>query len=181
MTENKEKVKKQTNNKTANPQKTVNKKSTNKTMPVKENKEDTGFFVDAAENIETGAKVVREKTTEVASDIAEKTSEVTNTVIDKVKDVVSDAVDIGTKTFDEVSDTAQNYINKYKNKLEMNKVSDERNKLTTKLGSIVYIRHKVRDVGPEHMFKDQEILTLIKDIEKKDKEIIKIGKKIESK
>ncbi len=138
-----------------------------------------GPLVEAAENIEEGARIISEKVSEVAGEVANKTSEIAGTVYDKVKETVSDVVDIGTRAVDDLSQTAQNYIEKYKNKAEISKISEKRNGLTTQLGSLVYLRYKVQNTGPENLFNDKEISSLIKEIEAKDKEIIKIGKEIE--
>jgi hypothetical protein len=139
-----------------------------------------GPLVEAAENIEEGAKIVGEKVSEVASSIAEKTSEVTGPVIDKVKDSVSGVAELGKKVLDEISQTAQDYIEKYRHKADMKKIGEERKALTIKLGSHIYVRYKVRNFSPENLFQDQEILGLINDIEQKDKEIIEKGKELDN-
>lgn len=138
-----------------------------------------GPLVEAAENIEHGAKVVGDKVTEVASEVYEKTSEIAGTVYDKVKDTVSDVVEVGTKAVEDLSRTAQNYIEKYKNKAEMDKIGEDRKRLTSKLGSLVFMRFTVKNMAKEDLFNDKEIEKLIKDIEVKDKEIVKIGKQID--
>jgi hypothetical protein len=173
------------NSKQKKTEKAVKKNSENFNHPQKDKmaknqiKEEHGPLVEAAENIEEGAKIVREKVSEVASSITEKTSEVTGPLIDKVKDSVSDIAELSKKVLDEISQTAQEYVEKYRHKAEMKKIGEERKELTIKLGTLIYIRYKVRNIGPENLFQDQEILRLMKDIEEKDKEIIKKGKELD--
>ena len=139
-----------------------------------------GPLVVAAGNIEEGAKVVGEKVSDVASTLAEKTSEVAGPVIDKVKDSVSDIAELGKKILDEISQTAQDYVEKYRYKAEMKKIGEERKALMIKFGSLIYVRYKIRNISPEMLFQEQEILRLINDIEGKDKEIIKKGKELDN-
>jgi hypothetical protein len=151
---------------------------TEETSQNPDNKEHSPL-VEAAENIEEGVKIVGEKVSEVAATIADKTSELAGPVIEQVRESVSDITDLGKKAVDEVTRTAQNYIETYKNKVEMNKIGEKRKQLVIKLGSIIYVRYKIRNIGPEKLFKHQEILRLIKDIEKIDKEIITLGKEMD--
>jgi hypothetical protein len=140
-------------------------------------KEERGPSIEIVENIEEGTKVEGEKNSEESSTIVDKTSEVVGPVIERVKESVGDIADLGKKVIDELTQTTQNYIEKYKNNVEMNKLVKERNKLTFKLGSIGYLRHKVRNIGDENLIRDQNILRLIKDIENKNEQIIELGKK----
>jgi hypothetical protein len=138
-----------------------------------------GPSVEAAESLEGGAKAVAEKVSEVASAVTEKTSELATPVFEKVKESASDIADMSKKVLDEISQSAQEYIEKYKHQVEMKKVGEQRKELIIKLGSMIYVRHKVQHIGPENLFAGSEIISIIKDIEKKDKEIIKMGKKMD--
>jgi hypothetical protein len=167
---------KKSNTKTKKPNKTQkqNKKS-NKHQAIPKNKP----LVDFAENIEIGVKSVGKKMSDAAAVVVEKTSTMAKPTYDKLKESFADVSELGKEMLDELTNTAQHYLEKYKNRIEMKKLNDEKNKLVHQLGNIIYVRYKIKNVGPIKLFRDPDIQTLIKDIENKNKEIVKMGKKID--
>lgn len=134
-----------------------------------------GHLVEVAENIEAGAGVVGEK----VSDIAEKTAEVAGEVFKAVKRGLSSTYEAGAKVVDEITHTAQDYLEKYKHNIEVKKLSEERDKLTAKLGFTTFVKYKMSDAAPQKLLEEKEIQNLISEIEKLDKEIVKVGKELE--
>lgn len=139
--------------------------------------QDKGFLVDAAENIETGAKIVSEKTAEVASDITEKTTEIAGSVMDKIKKGASEAYQTGAKLAEGIGATAQNYSEKYKNNQQFRKLSEQQNVLFRQLGAEV-AGSALDDPDFKKKLKENTVKSLISEIESLDKHIAQAGKKL---
>ena len=160
--------------------KTTIKKTGSKSSKVQEtrdtaHKEEHGFLTEAAENVEAGAEIVGEK----ISDFAVKTSETAGKIFEVVKKGLSSAYDTGAKVVDEITQTSQEYIDKYKQNMEMKKLSEKRDKLTAKLGLETFSRIKMKKIIPQKLQEDKELFDLVTEIEMLNKEIVKIGKKLE--
>ena len=134
-----------------------------------------GILVEAAYNVEEQAKKISKKATK----IAEKGSVVAEGLYDRIKEGLADVYEFGIKLADEISQNAQVYVEKYKYTTEMKKLIEEKNKLFTKLGSLIYLRSKMRNVKPEEILKNNGIDFIMNEIDKKNKEIIKTGKNLE--
>jgi hypothetical protein len=134
-----------------------------------------GILVEAAFNVEEQAKKISKK----ASKIAEKGTTAAGGFYDKLKGGLTDVYEFGIKLADEISENAQEYIEKYKYTTEMKKLSDEKNKLLIKLGSLIYLRSKMRNIKSEDILKNNGIDFIMNEIDKKNKDIIKVGKKLE--
>jgi hypothetical protein len=161
------------------PKKETKKKIASKSSKSKVKKTSTsteahGFLTEAAENIEAGAEVVGEK----ISKIAEKTSESAGEIFKAVKKGLSSIFDTGTKFADEITQTAHKYIEKYQHNMEVKKLSSERNSLTAKLGLKTFVKYKMNETTLQKLLEENEILDLIKEIEKLDRKIVKIGKQL---
>lgn len=140
---------------------------------------DKSFLVDAAENIDAGAKIVRDRTAEFASDFAEKASGFKDTLFHRVKKGVSEAYEAGSKAIEELTETAQDYAEKYKHKIEITKLKAKQDKQYTKLGSIIYEKYKVAGMTADKLFKEQDIKELINDIEDMAEQIVEQGKALD--
>ena len=169
---------KESNTKTNKPNKTLTQKQNTKSDENQSNPKNRPL-VDLAENIEIGVKTVGKKMSDAATVVVEKTSTMAKPTYDKLKESLADASEFGKEMLDELTNTAQHYLEKYKNRIEMKKLNDEKNKLINQLGNIIYVRYKVKNLGPIKLFREPDIQTLIKDIENKNKEIVKMGKKID--
>jgi len=131
--------------------------------------------------IEGSLKEVSEDATVFASDIASKTSKIAEELYIKLKKGVSEAYDVSAVVLDDLVQSAEKYADKYKNKIEMRRLNADRDDLAQQLGSIVYIRFKQKKPFDSRFFADKKLNGLLDKIEKLDKEIVKIGKKLDKK
>jgi hypothetical protein len=140
---------------------------------------DKSFLVDAAENIDAGTKLVKEKTAELASDIAKKAAGFKDTLFDKVIKGVSEAYEAGSKAIEELTETAQDYAEKYKHKIEINKLKLKQDKQYTSLGSLIFDKYKVTGITADKLFEEEDIKLLINEIENIAEQIVKQGKALD--
>ncbi|MFC2088400.1 hypothetical protein ACFLSX_02280, partial [Calditrichota bacterium] len=122
-----------------------------------------GFLVEAAKNIEASVETVGEK----FSEVAEKTIETAGGLYQTMKNGLSSTYDAGSKVVDDISQSAQNYIEKYKQNIEMKKLSDERDRLSMKLGREFFTQFKTnKEENVQLLLKKEEISNLIIELEK---------------
>lgn len=124
---------------------------------------------EAAEHIEGGARVVGEKATAVAE-----------TLISKIKEGVSSAYRSGARLVDELAQSAQGYMDKFKNEAEMKKLRGQRDELATQLGRSFFNQYRAAGSVTKDILKSEEIAGLISRIEQLDEEIISLGKRLQS-
>lgn len=124
-----------------------------------------GFLGEVAEDIEDGVKIVGEKATDL-SDI----------VVNKLKKGLSQAYAAGAKVVDELSQTAQEYTEKYKAESEIKKLKGRKDLLITQLGHSIFKRHREKGKVTESFFNEKEITDQFNQIEVLDKQIINTGK-----
>ncbi len=137
------------------------KKNTNK-------QSDSDFFPESKENIIQGAKV-----------FSEKASDIFNKFLDKVKDAAETAYEKGTEIFEGVTLTAQNYVEKYKDRSEMSGLKKVRDDVATQLGNMCYIEYSGRYRFREEFMKSDEFKNMIAQLRELDKQIINIGERLE--
>ena len=140
-------------------------------------KEDTELY----RKIESSLKEVSEDASIFASDVADKTSKFAEEIYEKLKKGVSDAYDVSAVVLDDLVQSAEKYADKYKHKVEMRRLNSERNELARELGSIVYARFHQKKAFDSAFFSDKRLNSVLAKIEKLDKDIIKIGKKLDKK
>jgi hypothetical protein len=128
----------------------------------------TGALVGAAKAIEEGVELVGEKAPEVVS-----------VVLHKVKKGVSVAYGTSSTLVREAYHAASDYADKYKHKIEVKKLKAQREAVSSSLGSIIYTRIIIDGEPPEKPFSDQEITSLLQQIQDLDKEVVRIGKELE--
>jgi len=128
----------------------------------------TGALVQAAKAIEEGAELVGEKASEVAS-----------VVIHTIKKGVSVAYGTSSTLVRGAYHAASDYADKYKHKIEVKKLKAQRQTTSSTLGSIIYTRIIIDGEPPEKAFSDQEITSLLQQIQDLDNEVVKIGKELE--
>ncbi len=160
------------------------KKEANINSPAVESKtsdksKEKSFLVDAAEHIDEGTKLVKDKTAELATDIAKKAVGFKDTLFDKVKKGVSEAYEASSKAIEELTETAQEYGDKYKHKIEINKLKAKQEKQFTKLGSLIFDKYKVIGISADKLFKEKDIKELINEIENTAKQIVEQGKTLD--
>jgi len=127
-----------------------------------------GFLGDVVENIGEGAKMVGEKATEL-----------TDIVVDKLKKGLSQAYEAGAKVVDELSQAAQEYVEKYKAESEIKKLKGEKDKVMTQLGQSIFKHHLAGERFEESFFNKKEIIDQFNQIEMLDKKIIKAGEQLD--
>jgi hypothetical protein len=127
-----------------------------------------GFLGEVAEDIGESAKMVGEKVTEL-----------TDIVVDKLKKGLSQAYEAGAKVVDELSQTAQEYAEKYKAESEIKKLKGEKDRQTAKLGQSIFKHHLAGGAFTESFFNRKEIIDQFNQIEMLDKKIIKTGKQLD--
>lgn len=152
-----------------------------KKSPAKKHQDDTSIITEAVKNIETGAKTVSKYASVVAKDVADRTTKVAEDVLKKTKKGISEVYDKGSKAVEDAQQAALEYIDRYKNSVEMRKESAKRVQLTTKLGDLVYSKYQNKKISAEKLFKDEKLMNLINQIQTINKKIVKIGKKLEKK
>ena len=128
----------------------------------------TGALVGAAKAIEEGAELVGGKAPEVVS-----------AVLHKLKKGVSVAYGTSSTLVREGYHAASDYADKHKHKIEVKKLKAQREAVSSMLGSIIYTRIIIDGEPPEKPFSDQEITSLLQQIQDLDKEVVRIGKELE--
>jgi hypothetical protein len=128
----------------------------------------TGALVGAAKAIEEGVELVGGKAPEVVS-----------VVLHKLKKGVSVAYGTSSTLVREGYHAASDYADKYKHKIEVKKLKAQREAVSSMLGSIIYTRIIIDGEPPEKPFSDQEITSLLQQIQNLDNEVVRIGKELE--
>ena len=128
----------------------------------------TGALAGAAKAFEEGVEFVGEKAPEVVA-----------VVLHKVKKGVSVAYGTSSTLVREAYHAASDYADKYKHKIEVKKLKAQREATSSRLGSIIYTRIIIDGEPAEKAFSDQEITSLLQQIQDLDNEVVKIGKELE--
>jgi polyhydroxyalkanoate synthesis regulator phasin len=131
-------------------------------------KKEKGLLGEVVENIGEDAKMVGEKATELA-----------DILVDKLKKGFSHAYEAGAKVVDDLSQTAQEYAEKYKAESEIKKLEGKKDKLITQLGQSVFKHHLAGGRFAESFFKKKEVIDQFNEIEMLDKKIIETGKQLD--
>jgi hypothetical protein len=127
----------------------------------------TGALVQAAKAIEEGAELVGEKAPVIAS-----------TVFHSIKKGVSVAYGTSSTLVGGAYHAANDYADKYKNKIEVKKLKAQREAASSRLGSTIYSRIVIDEEPPQKAFSDEEITSLLQQIHDLDNEVVKIGKEL---
>jgi hypothetical protein len=128
----------------------------------------TGALVGAAKAIEEGVQFVGGKAPEVAS-----------FVLHRVRKGISVAYGTSSALVRDAYHAAGGYADKYKHKIEIKKLRAQREATSSRLGSIVYTRINIDGEPPEKTFSDQEITSLLQQIQDLDNEVVRVGKELE--
>jgi hypothetical protein len=136
-------------------------------VPVEIEKE-KGLLGEVVENIGEDATMVGEKAPEIAE-----------MIVDKLKKGFSQAYEAGAKVVDELSQTAQDYADKYKAESEIKKLNGKKDLLITQLGHSILKRYLAEGKVTESFFNEKEITDQFNQIEMFDKQIINTGKQLD--
>lgn len=133
------------------------------------NQSNRDFIPESKENIAAGAKVFSEK----ASDIFSR-------FFDKVKDAVESAYEKGTEIYESLSVSAQNYVEKYKDRSEMADLQEDRDEVAKQIGYMCFMEYSGRYKFRVEFTKNEELRKLMAQMKELDKQIIQIGERLES-
>jgi hypothetical protein len=128
----------------------------------------TGALVGAVKAVEEGVELVGDKAPEVVS-----------VVLHNVKKGVSVAYGTSSTLVREAYHAASVQTDKYKHKIKVKKLKAQREATSSRLGSIIYTRINIDEELPEKVCADQEITSLLQQIQDLDNEVAKIGKELE--
>lgn len=131
--------------------------------------EEREFFPESKENIAAGAKVFSEKASDIFSRFYEK-----------AKEAVESAYEKGTELYESLSVRAQNYIEKYRDRSEMASLQEDRDEVAQKIGYMCFMEYSGRYRFRVEFMKDEDLKKLMAQMRELDKEIIRIGEKLES-
>ena len=127
------------------------------------------FISEQRENIALGAKV-----------FTEKASDIFSTFLDKLKETAGTAYDKGTELYEHVSLSAQQYLDRFKDRSEMAKLRKVRDDVATQLGYMCFLEYSGRYRFRVEFMKSEEFRKLMAQMRELDKQIIRIGQKLES-
>lgn len=139
---------------------------TEKNSKIQENRE---FIPDSTETILEGAKI-----------FSEKASDIFNTFLGKVKETAESAYEKGSQIYESVSLTAQDYLDKFKDRAEMSELKEKRDAVAKELGYMCFMEYSGRYRFRVSFLQGDEFKKLMAQVRELDKEIIKIGKKLDS-
>jgi hypothetical protein len=133
-----------------------------------ENQSKQDFFPESRENIIEGARV-----------FSEKASDIFNKFLDKLRETAEAAYEKGSEIFESAALTAQDYIDKYRDRSEIADLKKLRDEVATQLGNMCYIEFSGRYRFRVDFTRSEEFRNLVSQIRELDKQIVKIGKRLE--
>jgi hypothetical protein len=127
------------------------------------------FIPESTENIMEGAKI-----------FSEKASDIFSSFIEKVKEAAEKAYDKGSQIYESVSLSAQQYVERFKDRSEMAQLRDQRDEVATQLGYMCFMEYSGRYRFRVEFMKSDEFRKLMSQMRQLEKEIIQLGEKLES-
>lgn len=127
------------------------------------------FIPESTENIMEGARV-----------FSEKASDIFKSFIDKVKETAESAYEKGSQIYESVALSAQHYLERFKDRSEMAQLKEERDEVATQLGYMCFMEYSGRYRFRVEFMKGEEFKKLMAQLKQLDKEIIKLGEKLEA-
>lgn len=123
---------------------------------------------DYVDNISEGAKVFRENASDIFSSFLEK-----------VKDTAETAYEKGNQIYEEVSLTAQGYMDRFRDRSEMARLKEKRDEVAIELGYMCFMEFSGRYRFRVEFMKSDEFRKLVNQVRELDKQIIELGEKFE--
>lgn len=102
-------------------------------------------------------------------------------IYEDIKEKAEDLYDKGSEKFEQASGVIQEYIDKYKGEEEIKNLIEEKNNLNAKLGEEMFREFKKNGTVSKRFLNTKKMISIFTSIENVDKEILQIGKKLESK
>lgn len=119
------------------------------------------------------------KTAQSQEDVSERKTEVAKGVFEKIKEGMTGVFTAGAKVVDEITQTTHEYAERYKHNVEMKKLGEQRDGLTAKLGMITFDEFKSSDKLPAKFLDRKDVAEHLREIEKLERQIVKVGKRLE--
>ena len=131
---------------------------------------DKDFWTETKENINEGAKIFSKE----AKQIGKKIASYSDVLFGKIKDNTKDVIKYGLDLTNEGVHRAQELAEDLKDDFEVRKLNTKKKEVSTQLGMKFYLAIKNnKNEIPADLLKDKEVLSLLKEIEEVDKEILK--------
>lgn len=132
---------------------------------------DAGFWEEAGENISEGAKIVGEE----ARKAGEKISAYSERLFGKIKDKSAEAFRSGLDLTREGVNRAQAAADELRDNIEVGRLNRKKKEVATQLGMKFYLEVKNNDNKvPENILRKRVFMSLLKEIEEIDKQILKL-------
>lgn len=162
------------NKKQNSSKKNTKKQASTKDTKAKQEKTNTteehGFWDEAKENVSEGAKIIGEG----AASFSHKLAEYSESIFGKIKDNTNEVIKYGLDLTKEGVHKAQEVAENLKDDYEVRKLNTKKKEVSTQLGMKFYLAIKNNDNKvPENLMKDKAIVSLVKELEEIDKEILK--------
>jgi hypothetical protein len=132
------------------------------------NNESEEFIADYVENISEGAKV-----------FGETASDIFHSFLEKVRDTAETAFEKGHQIYEEVSLTAQSYVDRFRDQSEMARLKERRDEVSKELGYMCFMEFSGRYRFRVEFMKSDEFRKLVSQVRELDKQIIQLGEKLE--
>ncbi len=110
---------------------------------------------------------------------SEKASDIFTTFLEKVKKTAEAAYEKGNEIYEGVALSAQNYLDRYRNRNEMADLKEQRDEVASKLGYMCFMEYSGRYRFRVEFMKSDEFKKLIAQVRELDNQIIKIGKELD--
>jgi len=140
------------------------KKNTKKSSQKKESRF-SAFFQEFKENLTEGAEAL---------------SNISADIMEEVKDKAEDLYEKGSGKFEQASGVVHDYIDRYNGQEEIKDLSKEKEDLNAVLGDTIFHEFKKNGTVSKRFLTTNKMTQLFKSIENVDKEILRIGRKLES-
>lgn len=145
----------------------------------KENsKKEQGFWDETRENVVEGAKVISEE----AKHLSQVIASYSETIFGKIKDNTSEVIKYGLDLTHEGVHKAQEIAEQLKDDYEVRKLISKKKEVSTQLGMKFYLAVKNnKNKIPENLLKEKEIISLLKELEELDKQILNLSEQKQTK
>ncbi|MEF8985209.1 MAG: hypothetical protein V5A51_11515, partial [Bacteroidales bacterium] len=168
--------KKSSGSKSAGTTKSKTSEKSKKEEESKEKTESPDFWKEASENISEGTRVINEE----AKAIGEKLSTYSEKIFGTIKKTSKEAYKTGAKLTRNAVNNAQALAEKYRDMYEMRNLNNEKKKIGSQLGVKLYLAMKNNNnTIPDDFTSDEEVKSLLEQIEEVDQKIIDLSKEIE--
>lgn len=144
-------------------------------------KEKKSFFESASETIEDTVKAAGEAASEMAGDIKDKTGGFSDSLREKLKKGTQELFDLSAKLINTLNEKANEYGEKYKDRVDMIRLKREQEDLFRELGKALFEKKQADNLSLEEALSQDELKSFTARIDEKARQIIEHGEHIEQK